>query len=113
MDYLKAKGETHLRPAMRRLILWGMASPLIAFLTDLTISIILNVEMNLASLALGCLAIFGSPIVVIWGIREFSKAKKEPHQFLGLFRTMIILNALLIVYWLGVTVLVFIALRND
>jgi hypothetical protein len=113
MNYLKAEGETHLRPAMRRLVIWGMASPLVSFLAALTIGAIWSVDMNLAIYGLSCFTMLGSPIVVIWSIREFSEAKKEPHQFLNLFKTMFILNVLYLLYFVGVMGFVFFELSKD
>lgn len=113
MDYLKAKGETHLRPAMRRLILWGMASPLLSVVAAVILAVILQNEVNIASMALGCFALFGSALVVLWGIKEFSEVKKEPSDFVNLYRVMLILNSLLILYYIGGTATAVIMLRND
>lgn len=113
MDYLKAKGEANLRPAMRRLIIWGMASPLLSVVAAVILAVILQNEVNIASMALGCFALFGGALVVLWGIKEFSEVKKEPSDFLNLYRIMILLNSMLILYWIGSTATAAIMLRND
>ena len=113
MDYLKAKGETHLRPAMRRLILWGMASPLLSVVAAVILAVILQNEVNIASMALGCFALFGSALVVLWGLKEFSEVKKEPSDYLNLYRVMLILNSLLILYYIASTAMAGFMIRND
>lgn len=113
MDYLKAKGETNLRPAMRRLILWGMSSPLLSVMAAVILAVILQNEVNIASMALGCFALFGSALVVLWGIKEFSEVKKEPSAFVTLYRVMLILNSLLILYYIASTAIAGLMLRID
>lgn len=113
MDYLKAKGETHLRPEMRRLILWGMASPLLSVVGIVIVAAVALNEVNIVSLALSCFALFGSALVVLWGIKEFSEVKKEPSDFVNLYRVMLILNSLLLLYYIGGIATAAIMLRND
>ncbi|HRI74305.1 MAG TPA: hypothetical protein PLB31_07515 [Fimbriimonadaceae bacterium] len=113
MDYLKAKGETHLRPEMRRLILWGMASPLLSVVGVGLVAAIAQNEVNIVSMALSCFALFGSALVVLWGIKEFSEVKKEPSDFLNLYRVMLILNSLLILYYIASSAMAGFMIRND
>jgi|GEM_PF-2084640 hypothetical protein len=115
MNYLKAEGETQLRPAMRRLVIWGMASPLISVVLGTLVVAFGKFDGQSLPVALpfGCFSIAGGLSVVLWGLRELPNAKREPTLFLNLFKIMILLNVSFLVYSVGGSTLAVIALDND
>lgn len=115
MDYLKAKGETHLRPEMRRLILWGMASPFLAIAAGIALvaAFKFDGQANVLYLPFGCFSFVGNVVIVPWGFRAHRQLRGEPKIFVNLFRALLSLNTLYLAYTLCLLVFVFIALKND
>ncbi len=100
MDYLKAKGETHLRPAMRRLILWGMASPFLAFAVGyaLVAAFRFDGQAYVLFAPFGCYSFVSSAVIVAWGVRIHRQIKIEPRTFVNTFRIILSLNALYLAF---------------